>query len=63
MLQIGRNVTDSQAGALQGKRYLIIDRDTRYSDQSLGRARYGVLWPNTYLIITQNEIIKGSKTD
>jgi putative transposase len=33
MLQIGRNVTDSQAGALQGKRYLIIDRDTKYSDQ------------------------------
>ena len=33
MLQIGRNVTDSQAGALRGKRYLIIDRDTKYSDQ------------------------------
>jgi len=28
MLQIGRNVTDAQSGALHAKRYLIIDRDT-----------------------------------
>ena len=33
MLQIARNVTDSQAGALHSKRYLIIDRDTKYSVQ------------------------------
>jgi transposase InsO family protein len=33
MLQIARNVTDSQAGALHSKRYLIIDRDTKYSEQ------------------------------
>ena len=33
MLQIARNVTDSQAGALRAKRYLIIDRDTKYSAQ------------------------------
>jgi putative transposase len=33
MLQIARNVTDSQAGALYAKRYLIIDRDTKYSAQ------------------------------
>ena len=33
MLQIARNVTDSQAGALRAKRYLIIDRDTKYSEQ------------------------------
>ena len=33
MLQIARNVTDSQAGALHAKRYLIIDRDTKYSAQ------------------------------
>jgi transposase InsO family protein len=33
MLQIGRNVTDSQAGALRSKRYLILDRDTKYSEQ------------------------------
>src|SRR6266403_273954 len=33
MLQIARNVTDSPAGALHSKRYLIIDRDTKYSEQ------------------------------
>jgi transposase InsO family protein len=33
MLQIGRNVTDAQSGALHAKRYLIIDRDTKYSQQ------------------------------
>ena len=31
MLQIGRNMTDAIDGALLGKRYLIIDRDTKYS--------------------------------
>jgi putative transposase len=31
MPQIARNATDSQAGALRAKRYLIIDRDTKYS--------------------------------
>jgi putative transposase len=29
MLQIARNLTDSQAGALHAKRYLVIDRDTK----------------------------------
>ena len=33
MLQIARNVTDLQSGALRAKRYLIIDRDTKYSQQ------------------------------
>ena len=33
MLQIGRNMTDAQSGALHAKRYLIIDRDTKYSEQ------------------------------
>jgi putative transposase len=33
MLQIARNVTDSQSGALHAKRYLIVDRDTKYSRQ------------------------------
>ena len=33
MLQMGRNVTDLQSGALHTKRYLIIDRDTKYSNQ------------------------------
>jgi putative transposase len=33
MLQVGRNLIDSQSGALHSKRYLIIDRDTKYSQQ------------------------------
>jgi putative transposase len=33
MLQIARNLTDSQAGALHAKRYLVIDRDSKYSAQ------------------------------
>ena len=33
MLQIARNETDSQAGVLHAKRYLIIDRDSKDSDQ------------------------------
>jgi putative transposase len=33
MVQIARNETDSQAGALHAKRYLIIDRDSKYSAQ------------------------------
>lgn len=33
MFQIARKVTDSQVGALHTKRYLIIDRDTKYSEQ------------------------------
>ena len=33
MLQVARNATDSQAGALNSKRYLIIDRDSKYSEQ------------------------------
>ena len=34
MLQVARNVTDSPAGALHSKRYLIIDRDARRSRMS-----------------------------
>jgi len=30
MLQIGRNLLDDADGVLFGKRYLIIDRDTKY---------------------------------
>jgi putative transposase len=33
MLQIALNMTDAQSGALNAKRYLIIDRDTKYSEQ------------------------------
>jgi hypothetical protein len=28
MLQAGRNLTDSESGAMRGKGYLILDRDT-----------------------------------
>ncbi|MPZ46443.1 MAG: transposase [Betaproteobacteria bacterium] len=33
MLQAGRNLLDEQDGALAGKRYLIVDRDTKYSSR------------------------------
>src|SRR6516225_3542930 len=33
MLQIGRNLTDAQSGALRAKQYLLIDRDSKYSEQ------------------------------
>ena len=33
MLQVARNLTDEQSGALATKRYLIIDRDTKYSER------------------------------
>jgi transposase InsO family protein len=32
MMQVARNVTDDRAGFLRGKRYLLLDRDTKYSD-------------------------------
>jgi transposase InsO family protein len=31
MSQVARNVTDAEIGLLRGKRYLILDRDTKYS--------------------------------
>jgi hypothetical protein len=31
MLQVSRNLVDSEAGALRDKRHLIVDRDTKYS--------------------------------
>ena len=34
MLRIARNITDAQSGALHANRYLIIDRDTKYAQQS-----------------------------
>jgi putative transposase len=33
MLQLGRNLIDWESGALREKRYLIIDRDTKYTEQ------------------------------
>jgi putative transposase len=33
MLQAGRNLVDAESGAMRGKGYLILDRDTKYTDQ------------------------------
>src|SRR5215470_11524612 len=33
MLQVGRNLTDSETGVLRSKQYVIIDRDSKYSAQ------------------------------
>ena len=33
MLQVGRNLIDKEGGALASKRYLIVDRDTKYTRQ------------------------------
>jgi putative transposase len=33
IMQIGRNLVDSDSGALRQKRYVIIDRDSKYTDQ------------------------------
>ena len=33
MLQVGRDLTDSETGVLRSKQYLIIDRDSKYSAQ------------------------------
>ena len=33
MLQVGRNLIDSESGAMRGNGYLILDRDTKYTDQ------------------------------
>jgi hypothetical protein len=33
MMQIARNVTDTEDGVLRGKRYLILERDTKYTDE------------------------------
>jgi len=41
MLQVGRNLVDTESSALRGKRYLIIDRDTKYTDQFRRLVREG----------------------
>ena len=33
MLQVGRELTDCESGALRSKQYLIIDRDRKYTEQ------------------------------
>lgn len=46
LVQVARNMTDTADGTLLGKRYLILDRDTKYSAS----------------FHKSNAIIKGSKT-
>src|SRR5258705_8807453 len=41
MLQVGRNVIDEGSGGLASKRYLIIDRDTKYTEQFRKRMEEG----------------------
>jgi transposase InsO family protein len=46
MLQVGRNMTDAIDGALLGKCYLILDRDTKYSPafrKTIGESRTAVI--------------------
>jgi hypothetical protein len=33
MLQVGRNLVDAESGALALKRYLIVDRDAKYTER------------------------------
>lgn len=33
ILQTGRNLTDTESGALRAKQYLIVDRDSKYTAQ------------------------------
>ena len=33
MLQIARNLTDAENGFLRGKKYLLMDRDTKFSEE------------------------------
>ncbi|HWU37009.1 MAG TPA: hypothetical protein VN203_05120, partial [Candidatus Acidoferrum sp.] len=32
LLQVARNVRDAEGGCLRGKRYLLMDRDTKFSE-------------------------------
>jgi hypothetical protein len=41
MLQVGRDLTDSETGVLRSKQYLIIDRDSQYSAQFRRLVREG----------------------
>jgi transposase InsO family protein len=46
MLQVSRNLVDSEAGALRDRRHLIVDRDTKYSPsfrQTLEREGIGAI--------------------
>jgi transposase InsO family protein len=46
IMQVGRNLVDAESGALREKRYLIIDRDGKYTEQFrrlVGESGYKVI--------------------
>jgi transposase InsO family protein len=45
MQQVARNLTDAEAGALRGQRYLLHDRDTKFCDQFRSILRAGGVEP------------------
>lgn len=61
MLQLGRNLIDTESGALFGKRYLIIDRDTKYTEQFRRLVREaGTEVIRLPPIVTESECIRGA---
>ena len=45
MQQVARNLTDAEAGALRGQRYLLHDRDTKFCDRFRSILRAGGVEP------------------
>ena len=45
MQQVARNLTDAEAGALQGQRYVLHDRDTKFCDSFRSMLRAGGVEP------------------
>jgi hypothetical protein len=41
MLQVARNLSDVDDGFLRGKKYLLMDRDTKFSDTGVGANTVG----------------------
>ena len=62
MMQIGRNLTDPMDGFLLGKRFLVLDRDKKFTAKFRELVDGGGLSPNSLLTITQSATIKGSAT-
>jgi hypothetical protein len=69
MLQTARNVIDAEGGFLRGKRYLLMDRDAKFSEAfritlEESRAESVRLPPRlvSWTIFIRSETIKGSET-
>jgi putative transposase len=61
MTQVARNVTDMRDGFLRGKRYLLLDRDTKYSDAFRGiLTRAGIEVVRLPPAITESERVRGA---